>query len=101
MYFIGGSFTLIAFLMIVDNRYEVNFKNTAIEEKAIILDIKQMQVYVNEQPLVEFKITVMLPGQEPYEVECKKVVNPGDVYSIAESAKVQMLVDPCKEREIV
>ena len=100
MYLMGGSFVLVAFLMILGNRYEENFKNTAIEGEAIILGVKQTEVYVNNQPLVKFKLKVMLPGQEPYEVECKKVVNQSDACSIVESAKVQVLVDPRNKKEI-
>jgi hypothetical protein len=85
---------LIATFIILVNRKDDNFLMNAIHGEAIILSREQTGMYLNNQPQLRFQLKVSLPGQEPYQIEHKQVLNLLDLGSFSNGAKIQVLVDP-------
>ncbi|MDP3066191.1 MAG: hypothetical protein Q8N08_05565 [Methanobacteriaceae archaeon] len=88
-----GALGVFLFYKRINDR-EIYLINNGIEGQAEILQREQTGTYLNEQPEVKFILLVTIPGEEPYQIEHKEVVNLLDVGSITEGKIVPVRVDP-------
>jgi hypothetical protein len=73
-----------------DNYLDQNGINGTAE----ILDAKQTQTYVNNNPEIKFKLLVTIPGKDPYQANYTTVVAYIDLAKVQPGNKWYVLVDP-------
>lgn len=69
-------------------------REVGIDGVAQIESMEQTGVKINSQPQVRMKLTVKVPGKDPYEVEVKKVVAVTDLGLVKPGASLRVKVDP-------
>lgn len=101
-YSMGGAFIFFPLLTTLGvilyykriNDREIYLIQNGIEAEAEILEREQTGTFINEQPEVKFILLMNVPGEEPYQVEHKEIVNLLDMASIPVGKKIPVKVDP-------
>ena len=76
-------------------------EENGINGTAEILSAHQTQTFVNNNPEIEMKLLVTVPGKEPYNVTYKTVVAMVDLSKVQPGEKWYVLVDPKDPQNVV
>ena len=76
-------------------------ESNGINGTAEILDAHQTQTFVNNNPEIEMKLLVTVPGKDPYNVTHKTVVAMVDLPKVQTGKKWYVLVDPKDPQNII
>lgn len=103
-WFIGLSLVLVLGLVLFfrfAEKRQANFIEKGLKGHATILATEQTGVFINENPQVQFRLQVEIPGRPPYEVQHKQVVELIKLWAIAPGSVHAVYVDPDNDRNLL
>lgn len=83
------------------NKKESNLKENGIEGQAAILSAEQTGMYMNNLPQVKMLLEITIPGEVPYQIEHKQIMNYISIGGFSAGHVVPVLVDPNNPKNIL
>lgn len=80
---------------------EENLKKDGIKGVAVVLSREQTGTYIDNLPQIRFRLRIILPGRDAYQIEHTDVVNLLDLHLIDVGAKLIVYVDPNQAENIL
>jgi hypothetical protein len=97
---IGFTFTIVGSLILRMGRARKELLTTGLVGRAEVVSASQTSMYVNEQPVVQLQLNVMLPGRPVYQVSHKEVIPLLAIASIQPGHTVPVAVDPTNPNKL-
>ena len=97
---IGFTFTIVGSVILRLGRARKQLLTTGLVGRAEIVSASQTSMYVNEQPVVQMQLNVMLPGRPPYQVSHREVVPLLALAMIQPGHSLPVAVDPANANKL-